>query len=181
MADGLEKIGKLDGSNLLLVGAGLASIGVGMAALGVGQAVAGVSNLVTGFLSAATGQKSPVEQIMMLGEKGDLINQAGTGVINIAKGLGMFSSVDPEKIKAIAALPIDKIAAMGLALRPANAVEGGSKSNADNAATAGGKSGSTSVVNAPVMTNNKTTQIIKPQIRNQESSVSSWLRHRMAT
>jgi hypothetical protein len=181
MADGLEKIGKLDGSNLLLVGAGLASIGVGMAALGVGQAVAGVSNLVTGFLSAATGQKSPVEQIMMLGEKGDLINQAGTGVINIAKGLGMFSSVDPDKIKAIAALPIDKIAAMGLALRPANAVEGGSKANADNAATAGGKSGSTSVVNAPVMTNNKTTQIIKPQIRNQESSVSSWLRHRLAT
>jgi hypothetical protein len=181
MADGLEKIGKLDGSNLILVGAGLASIGAGMAALGVGQAVAGVSNLVTGFLSAVTGQKSPVEQIMMLGEKGDLINQAGTGVINIAKGLGMFSSVDPEKIKAIASLPIDKIAAMGLALRPANAVEGGSRANADNAATAGGKSSNTSVVNAPVMTNNKTTQIIKPQIRNQESSVSSWLRHRMAT
>jgi hypothetical protein len=181
MSEGLEKIGKLDGSNLILVGAGLASIGVGMAALGVGQAVAGVSNLVTGFLSAATGQKTPVEQIMMLGEKGDLVNQAGTGVINIAKGLSMFSQVDTDKVKAIAALPIDKIAAMGLALRPANAVEGGSKANADNAATAGGKSGSTSVVNAPVMTNNKTTQIIKPQIRNQESSVSSWLRHRLAT
>lgn len=181
MADGLEKIGKLDGSNLILVGAGLASIGAGMAALGVGQAVAGVSNLVTGFLSAVTGQKTPVEQIMMLGEKGDLINQAGTGMVNIARGLGMFSSVDPEKIKAIAALPIEKIAAMGLALRPANAVEGGSRANADNAATAGGKSGSTSVINAPVMTNNKTTQIIKPQIRNQESSVSSWLRNRMAT
>lgn len=181
MADGLEKIGKLDGSNLLLVGAGLGAIGAGMAALGVGQAVAGVSNLVTGFLSAATGQKTPVEQIMMLGEKGDLVNQAGTGVINIAKGLGMFSSVDPEKIKAIAALPIDKIAAMGAALRPANAVEGGSRANADSAATAGGKSGSTSVVNAPVMTNNRTTQIIKPQIRNQESSVSSWLRTRLAT
>lgn len=181
MADGLEKIGKLDGSNLLLVGAGLGAIGAGMAALGVGQAVAGVSNLVTGFLSAATGQKTPVEQIMMLGEKGDLVNQAGTGVINIAKGLGMFSSVDPEKIKAIAALPIDKIAAMGAALRPANAVEGGSRANADANATAGSKSGSTSVVNAPVMTNNRTTQIIKPQIRNQESSVSTWLRHRLAT
>jgi hypothetical protein len=181
MSEGLEKIGKLDGSNLILVGAGLASIGAGMAALGVGQAVAGVSNLVTGFLSAATGQKTPVEQIMMLGEKGDLVNQAGTGVINIAKGLSMFSQVDADKVKAIAALPIDKIAAMGLALRPANAVEGGSKANADNAATAGGKSGSTSVVNAPVMTNNKTTQIIKPQIRNQESSVSSWLRQRLAT
>lgn len=181
MADGLEKIGKLDGSNLLLVGAGLASIGAGMAALGVGQAVAGVSNLVTGFLSAATGQKTPVEQIMMLGEKGDLVNQAGTGVINIAKGLSMFSQVDADKVKAIAALPIDKIAAMGMALRPANAVDGGSKANANAAATAGGSSGSTSVVNAPVMTNNRTTQIIKPQIRNQESSVSSWLRQKLAT
>jgi hypothetical protein len=125
--------------------------------------------------------KSPVEQIMMMGEKGDLINQAGTGVLNLAKGLGMFSQVDTDKVKAIAALPIEKIAAMGLALRPANAVEGGSKANADNSATAGGSSGSTSVINAPVMTNNKTTQIIKPQIRNQESSVSSWLRHRLAT
>jgi hypothetical protein len=171
MADGLEKIGKLDGSNLLLVGAGLGAIGAGMAALGVGQAVAGVSNLVTGFLSAATGQKTPVEQIMMLGEKGELINQAGTGVVNIAKGLSMFSSVDPEKIKAIAALPIDKIAAMGAALRPANAVEGGSKANADaNAAASGGGGNKTNIVNAPVSNTSRTTNVIKPSVRNNESS-----------
>jgi hypothetical protein len=176
MSDGLEKIGKLDGSNLLLVGAGLASIGVGMAALGVGTAVAGVSNLVTGFLSAVTGQKTPVEQLLMLGEKGDLINQAGTGVVNIARGLGMFSQIDTEKVKAIAALPIEKIAAMGLALRPANAVEGGSRANADASATAGGGSGNkTNVVNAPVTNNSNTTQIIKSPIRNQESSQSRYL------
>jgi len=175
MADGLEKIGKLDGSNLLLVGAGLASIGAGMAALGVGQAVAGVSNLVTGFLSAVTGQKTPVEQIMMLGEKGDLINQAGTGVVNIARGLGMFSSVDPEKIKAIAALPIEKIAAMGASLRPAGAVEGGSRANADaNAAASGGGGNKTSIVNAPVNNTSRTTNVIKPNIRNQESSNAAY-------
>jgi hypothetical protein len=181
MTDGLTKLGQLDGSNLLMVGAGLAAIGAGMAVFGAGTAAAGIGNLVGGFLNLVTPGKSPVEQIMMMGEKGDLINQAGTGVLNLAKGLGMFSQVDTDKVKAIAALPIEKIAAMGLALRPANAVEGGSRANADNAATAGGKSNNTSVVNAPVMTNNKTTQIIKPQIRNQESSVSSWLRHRMAT
>jgi hypothetical protein len=180
MSDGLTKLGQLDGSNLMLVGAGLAAIGAGMAVFGAGTAAAGIGNLVGGFLNLVTPGKSPVEQIMMMGEKGDLINQAGTGVLNLAKGLGMFSQVDTDKVKAIAALPIEKIAAMGLALRPANAVEGGSRANADNAATAGGKSSNTSVVNAPVMTNNKTTQIIKPQIRNQESSVSSWLRHRMA-
>ena len=176
MTDGLEKIGKLDGSNLLLVGAGLASIGVGMAALGVGTAVAGVTNLVSGFLHAVTGQKTPVEQLLMLGDKGDLINQAGTGIVNIARGLGMFSKVDPEKIKAIAALPVEKIAAMGLALRPANAVEGGSRANADASATAGGGSGNkTNVVNAPVTNNSNTTQIIKSPIRNQESSQSRYL------
>jgi len=176
MSDGLEKIGKLDGSNLLLVGAGLASIGVGMAALGVGTAVAGVTNLVSGFLHAVTGQKTPVEQLLMLGEKGDLINQAGTGVVNIARGLGMFSQIDTEKVKAIAALPIEKIAAMGLALRPANAVEGGSRANADASATAGGGGGNkTNVVNAPVTNNSNTTQIIKSPIRNQESSQSRYL------
>ena len=182
MADGLEKIGKLDGSNLILVGAGLASIGAGMAALGVGQAVAGVSNLVTGFLSAVTGQKTPVEQIMMLGEKGDLINQAGTGMVNIARGLGMFSSVDPEKIKAIAALPIEKIAAMGASLRPAGAVEGGSRANADaNAAASGGGGNKTSVVNAPVNNMSKTTNVIKPSIRNQESSNAAYGRRLSAS
>jgi len=181
MSDGLEKIGKLDGSNLLLVGAGLASIGVGMAALGVGTAVAGVSNLVTGFLSAVTGQKTPVEQLLMLGEKGDLINQAGTGVVNIARGLGMFSQVDTEKVKAIAALPIEKIAAMGLALRPAGAVEGGSRANADaSAITSGGGGNKTNVVNAPVTNNSNTTQVIKSPIRNQESSQSRYIQTRYA-
>ena len=171
MTDGLEKIGKLDGSNLLLVGAGLASIGAGMAVMGVGTAVAGVSNLVTGFLSAVTGQKTPVEQLLMLGEKGDLINQAGTGVVNIARGLGMFSQVDPEKIKAIAALPIEKIAAMGAAMRPAGAVEGGSRANADaNASVGVGGGNKTNIVNAPVNNMSRTTNVIKPNIRNNESS-----------
>jgi hypothetical protein len=104
-----------------------------------------------------------------------LINQAGTGMINIARGLGMFSQVDPEKIKAIAALPVEKIAAMGAAMRPANAVEGGSRANADAAATAGGGGGNrTNIVNAPVNNMSKTTNVIKPNIRNQESSNAAY-------
>lgn len=181
MTEGLTKLGQLDGNNLLMVGAGLAAIGAGMAVFGAGTAAAGIGNLVGGFLNLVTPGKSPVEQIMMMGEKGQDIKAAGDGVMALATGLGKFSGIDTKTIKAISDLPIDKIAAMGAALRPANAVEGGSRANADNAATAGSKSGSTSVVNAPVMTNNRTTQIIKPQIRNQESSVSNWLRHRLAT
>jgi len=181
MTEGLTKLGQLDGNNLMMVGAGLAAIGAGMAVFGAGTAAAGIGNLVGGFLNLVTPGKSPVEQIMMMGERGQDIKAAGDGVMALATGLGKFSGIDTKTIKAISELPIDKIAAMGAALRPATAVEGGSRSNADNAATAGGKSSNTSVVNAPVMTSNKTTQIIKPQIRNQESSVSSWLRNRMAT
>jgi hypothetical protein len=181
MTDGLTKLGQLDGNNLLMVGAGLAAIGAGMAVFGAGTAAAGIGNLVGGFLNLVTPGKSPVEQIMMMGERGQDIKAAGDGVMALATGLGKFSSIDTKTIKAISELPIDKIAAMGAAMRPANAVDGGSRANADNAATAGGKSSNTSVVNAPVMTSNKTTQIIKPQIRNQESSVSSWLRNKMAT
>jgi hypothetical protein len=108
---------------------------------------------------------------MMLGEKGELINQAGTGVVNIAKGLSMFSQVDPDKIKAIASLPIEKIAAMGASLRPANAVEGGSRANADaNAAASGGAGNKTNIVNAPVNNTSRTTNVIKPSVRNNESS-----------
>lgn len=176
MTDGIEKIGKLDGNNLLQVGAGLAAIGAGMAVFGAGTAAAGIGNLVGGFLNLVTPGKSPVEQIMMLGEKGQDIKAAGDGVMALATGLGKFSSIDTEKVKAIAALPVDKIAAMGAALRPANAVEGGSRANADASATAGGGGGNkTSVVNAPVTNNTRTTQVIKSPIRNQESSQSRYL------
>jgi hypothetical protein len=171
MTVGLEKLGQLDGSNLLMVGAGLASIGAGMAVFGAGTAAAGIGNLVGGFLNLVTPGKSPVEQIMMMGERGQDIKAAGDGVMALATGLGKFSGIDTKTIKAISELPIDKIAAMGAAMRPANAVEGGSRANADAAATASGGGGNkTNIVNAPVNNMSKTTNVIKPNIRNQESS-----------
>jgi len=176
MVDSIERLAKLDGSNLLMVGAGLAAIGAGMAVFGAGTAAAGIGNLVGGFLNLVTPGKSPVEQIMMMGEKGQDIKAAGDGVMALATGLGKFSGIDTKTIKAISELPIDKIAAMGAALRPAGAVEGGSRANADASATAGGGGGNkTNVVNAPVTNNSNTTQIIKSPIRNQESSQSRYL------
>jgi len=180
MTAGIETLGKLDGNNLIQVGAGLAAIGAGMAVFGAGTAAAGIGNLVGGFLNLVTPGKSPVEQIMMMGEKGQDIKAAGDGVMALATGLSKFSSIDTEKVKAIAALPVDKIAAMGAALRPAGAVEGGSRANADASATAGGGGNKTNVVNAPVTNNSNTTQIIKSPIRNQESSQSRYIQTRYA-
>ena len=180
MTAGIETLGKLDGNNLIQVGAGLAAIGAGMAVFGAGTAAAGIGNLVGGFLNLVTPGKSPVEQIMMMGEKGQDIKAAGDGVMALATGLSKFSSIDTEKVKAIAALPVEKIAAMGAALRPAGAVEGGSRANADASATAGGGGNKTNVVNAPVTNNSNTTQIIKSPIRNQESSQSRYIQTRYA-
>jgi hypothetical protein len=57
----------------------------------------------------------------------------------------------------------------------ADAVTGASKENADAAAAnSGSGGGNTAVVNAPVTTNNNTSQIIKSPIRNQESSMARY-------
>jgi hypothetical protein len=63
----------------------------------------------------------------------------------------------------------------------ADAVTGASKENADAAAAnSGSGGGNTAVVNAPVTTNNNTTQVIKSPIRNQESSMARYSASRYA-
>jgi hypothetical protein len=171
----IERLANIDGGNLLAVGGGLVAIAGGLAAFGAGTAVAGVGNLVGGLLGAITPGGGPVEQIIKLGESGPNIEKAGIGVEKLAGGLTAFSSIDTEKIKAIAALPTEKIAAMGAAMGSANQVSNASKQNADaDAAKSGGAGGNTAVVNAPVTTNNNTSQIIKSPVRNQESSMSKY-------
>jgi hypothetical protein len=107
--------------------------------------------------------------------KGDTKSESGGDAAKPAAASGDTKGATP-----VTASETNKVSTV--APTEASNVTAASKNNADSAlARAQTVGNSTSVVNAPVMTNNKTTQIIKPQIRNQESSVSSWLRHRMAT
>jgi len=179
----IERLAKVDGMNLLQVGAGLLAVSGGLAAFGAANAVAGVGNLVGGFLSKISGQKSPVEQIIALGESGVNIEKAGIGVEKLGVGLTAFSKIDPDKIKAIAALPTEKIAAMGAAMGQANVVTTQSAANdgARTAATAGAGGGGNTVV-APV-TNNKTTQntVVQLPVRNQDQTMNRYIRSRFAT
>lgn len=178
-ATGMERLSNINGDNLLSVGAGLAAIAAGMVAFGAANAVAGVSNLVTGFLSAVTGQKTPVEQILELGEKGIGIEKAGIGVEKLANGLGAFSKVDPEKIKAIAALPVEKIAAMGAAMNNAGEVYNKSGDNAGAAQKGGGNK--STIVSAPTTNNvSKNTQVVSLPIRNQDNTMNRYLKSRYA-
>jgi hypothetical protein len=172
----IERLASLDGSNLLSVGAGLLAIAGGMAAFGAGSAVAGVGNLVGGLLGAVTPGGSAIDQIMKLGNNGPNIEKAGVGVEKLAAGMTAFSSIDTEKIKAIAALPVEKIAAMGAAMGNAGLVNGKSAENRALDAQAAGGGNKTSVVAPTINNTTRQTQLIKPPIRNQESSVGSWLR-----
>lgn len=94
----IERLGAVDGSNLLAVGAGLVAVGAGMAAFGAGGAVAGVANLVTGFLGAATGKKTPIEQLEQIASLGPGLSQAGIGIEKLSAGLSSFGSTSGSKI-----------------------------------------------------------------------------------
>lgn len=179
----IERLAAVDGMNLLQVGAGLLAVSAGMAAFGVANVAAGVGNLVGGLLSKVSGQKSPVEQIIALGEHGVNIEKAGIGVEKLGAGLRVFSDIKPENIKAIAALPTDKIVAMGAAMGQANFVSNQSAANdgARTAAYSAGAGGGGNTVVAPV-TNNKTTQnaIVQLPVRNQEQTMNRYIRTRFA-
>jgi hypothetical protein len=181
ITEAIERLAAVDGMNLIQVGAGLIAVSAGMATFGAANAVAGVGNLVGGLLSKVSGQKSPVDQIIALGEHGVNIEKAGIGVEKLGNGLKAFSSIDAEKIKAIAALPTDKIAAMGLAMGSANAVSSQSAAN-DSARTAagGGSGGSNTAVNAPTTNISNTRQVIQLPVRNQEQTMNRYVRTRFA-
>lgn len=181
ITDAIERLASIDGMNLIQVGAGLLAVSAGLATFGAANAVAGVGNLVGGLLSKVSGQKSPVDQIIALGESGANIEKAGIGVEKLGNGLKAFSSIDADKIKAIAALPTDKIAAMGLAMSSANAVSSQSAAN-DSARTAagGGSGGNNTAVNAPTTNISNTKQVIQLPVRNQEQTMNRYVRTRFA-
>lgn len=181
ITEAIERLAAVDGMNLIQVGAGLLAVSAGMATFGAANAVAGVGNLVGGLLSKVSGQKSPVDQIIALGESGVNIEKAGIGVEKLGNGLKAFSSIDADKIKAIAALPTEKIAAMGLAMSSANSVSSQSAAN-DSARTSagGGSGGNNTAVNAPTTNISTTKQVIQLPVRNQEQTMNRYVRTRFA-
>ena len=108
--------------------------------------------------------------------KGDTKSESGGG--DAAKPAA--AAGDTKGATPVTASETNKVSTV--APTEASNVTAASKTNAESAlARAQTVGNNTSVVNAPVMTNNKTTQIIKPPIRNTEPSVNSYLRSRLVT
>jgi hypothetical protein len=183
MTSGLERLAALDGDNLLSVAAGVGALGLAMAAFGAGQAVAGIGQLVGNLLTI--GSDSPVEQLLKIGDRGEGIQKAADGMEKLGTAMGAFSKIDKKSMEAINDFPWLRatafVAAGGSMQVDGASVTQASKQNADAAAAnSGSGGGNTAVVNAPVTTNNNTSQIIKSPIRNQESSMARFIGSRFS-
>ena len=173
----IERLADIDGGALLSVAGGLLALSGAMVAFGGAQALAGLGSLVGNLLTL--GSDSPVEQLIKIGDRGEGIQKAADGMEKLGTVMGAFGKIDKKSMEAINDFPWLKatafVAAGGSMSVNGATVANASKQNADaDAAKSGVGGGNTAVVNAPVTTNNNTSQIIKSPVRNQESSMAKY-------
>lgn len=182
--DGFERLSKIGFDGLVGVAGGMVAISGALAAFGAGQAAAGLGTLIGNLLTI--GQDSPIEQLQKLANIGGQLNDAAKGIDQIGQAMVGFSKVDKSSIDAINDFPWLRatafVAAGGAMSVAGGAVYNNSKNNADNQAKVDGKKGGGTAVIAPtsnVSTSNQ-TNVIKPPVRNIESSYNNYLTRRFA-
>lgn len=181
MTTGLERLGQLDGGNLLQVAAGIVAIGAAMVAFAAGNVLAGLGNLVTKLLSF--GQDTPVEQLIKIGQAGAGIQAAAEGLDQLGLSMSNFADVDADKLeKAMDALgeaPWRRMTAFVQAGGYMNSdgtivTNASAMTSAAREETAGG-GGSATVIAAPTSNNvvNNQAMAIRPPVRNDDSTIRS--------
>jgi len=179
----IERLSVLDGDNMWNVAKGLAAIGGSLALFSGGNILAGLSNFANKLL--AFGGDSPIEQLVKLGNQAENLEKVAVGMGKIGEAMKSFSSIDKKSMEAINDFPWVRatafVAAGGSMQVDGSVVTRASKTNADAAAANNNSTtNSTKIVNAPTNNVTKTTQVIRPQIRNNESSYSKWQEARYA-
>lgn len=99
IVESVERLGKVDGTNLLAVGGGLFAVAAGLGAFATGSVVKGVTDTLGSLFNAVSGRKSTVEQLEDIAKLGPDLEKAGTGMEKLARGLGGFSDVESEKVE----------------------------------------------------------------------------------
>lgn len=180
--DGLERLTSLKAQGLFDVAAGLTALGAAFAAFGAGQIAAGVGNLVTRFLSI--GSDSPVEQLLKIGNAGEGVQKAATGLDLLGKTVHKFANLDPNSMKPLREFPWEQatkfVAAGGAMSLQGAKVYDASKGNADGQAAVNAQSNKPASTNVSTAVQNNTTNnsVVKLPARNTESSYSSYARSR---
>lgn len=181
MTTGLERLGELDGGNLLAVAAGITAIGASMVAFAAGNVLAGLGNLVTKLLSF--GQDTPVEQLIKIGQAGDGIQAAADGLDKLGLSMATFADVDAANLeKAMDALgeaPWRRMTAFvqagGYMNSDGTIVTNASAMTAAARDESAGGGGNINTVVAPTSNNNVSTSVntVSIPVRNTDSTIRS--------
>lgn len=181
--DGLERLSNVDADKLSGVADAIKSLGWAMAGFAIGETAAGLSNLVTNFLSF--GQDTPVEQLIKIGTVGPGVEQAANGLNKLSDTMAKFASIDSDSMDAVKAFPWDKatkfVAAGGAMSVQGAKVYNQSKAVEDDKALVDarlGKQPTVAPVNTAIQNNTTNNNVVKPSVRNIESSQAKYLASR---
>ena len=128
IAEGFTAFNKLDGGNLIKVGAGIAALGAGLVAFTVGNALSNIGSILNGvtegFMSLL-GIDGPMDKLQAFADLGPGLEMAGNGLNMITESISLLSGAMTEipesnKIKDIVdqinGLSLIKVAALGALL-----------------------------------------------------------------
>ena len=183
VTNSVSQLADIDAGNLAAVGGGLIAIAGGLTAFAAANVAAGIGNLVTNFLSGGGGG-SPIDQLISLADNADNLNRAADGIAAIAEAMKGFSNIDKKSMDAINDFPWVRatafVAAGGAMSIQGNKVYNQSKGNADESAKvdAASKAPQAATISTAVQNNKNSTTVVKPNIRNQESSQAKYLESR---
>lgn len=180
--DQIERLSNIGFQGLMDTAGGILALAAAIGAFGAGQAAAGLGVMIGNLLTI--GQDSPLEQLQKLAEMGPNLQAAAAGVQQMGAAMKSFNGIDKKSMEALNDFPW-KSAAIFVAAGGSMSVNGAkvynaSKGNADEQAKVDGKSKGTVAVNAPTqnISSSNQTNVIKPPVRNLESSYNKYLMSR---
>jgi phage-related protein len=118
----IERIAKIDGSGMFETAKGIAAVSAAMIAFGAGGAAAGVGSAIGSFFSKTAGSKSPIDQLLALGEQSGALEKLASTISTLQDSLSKFSeikiNIDPLEmfINTINKVDLAKVLAVTAAL-----------------------------------------------------------------
>lgn len=118
----IERIANIDSSGMFETAKGIAAVSAAMIAFGAGGAAAGIGNAIGSFFSKTSGSKSPIDQLLALGEQSAALEKLASTISTLQDSLSKFSelklNVDPLAlfIDTINKVDIAKVLAVSTAL-----------------------------------------------------------------
>jgi hypothetical protein len=180
--DQIERLSNIGFEGLMGTAGGILALAGAIGAFGAGTAAAGLGTLIGNLLTI--GQDSPLEQLQKLAEIGPNLQQAADGINSLGVAMKSFTGIDKKSMDAINDFPWLRATAF-VAAGGAMSINGAkiynqSKGNADEQAKVEAKQ-STPVASsntANIQQNNNQTNVVRPPVRNSESSYNKYLMNR---